>query len=250
MYKEMRLQGSTPEGWARNFLEGRSSLPTMTEASLRNDPRWREIRQRLAPGASVIDAGCGLGAWVRFLRERGFDAEGVDYSEEMCGRLRREVPEITWSVADVRKLPHADSSRDAIVSWGVIEHEEEGPDAAMREFFRVVRPGGWIFVTVPYDTFEHRYASMIQVDDPSPNGTFFQYMLKPSEFSDLATRTGFEVALVTPCSRHPAVLMPKTFRALNRAPRVVYRVGFKLLWTAAQAMSAADNMLLLVARKP
>lgn len=250
MYKELRLQGSTPEGWAHNFLSGRTALPTLSDREVRDDMRWKEFCARLPRGASVLDAGSGLGAWVRYLDRHGYRAEGADYSPEMCELLQREAPGIRWSVADIRKLPHADSSLDAVVSWGVIEHEEEGPDAALREFYRVVRPGGWIFVTVPLDTFEHRYASMIQTQDPSPRGTFFQYMFKPDELADVVRRAGFEVDLVTPCSRHPAVLVPKTFRALDQMPRPVYRVGFKLLWTLAQATAIADNNVLAVARKP
>ncbi len=250
MYKELRTHGSTPEGWTRNFLTAGARLPMLTERILRSDARWKELRARLAPGATILDAGSGVGQWARFLHAKGYRAQGVDYSEEMCALLRREAPEIPWTVADIRAIPVADASVDAVISWGVIEHDEAGPDAALREFHRVVRPGGWIFVTVPFDTFEHRYASMVLTNDPAPDGQFFQYMFKTGDLAEVVRRAGFEVDLVTPSNRHPAVLTPKVYDRLQRAPRMVYRVGFNLLSAFARMTPYADNMVLAVARRP
>lgn len=249
MYKELRDQGSTPSVWADNFLTGRTKLPVLRESFLRNDLRWKEMQKRLAPGASVLDAGSGLGDWVRFLHARGYKAQGVDYSEAMCARLRAEAPEVPWTVADIRAIPVPDASLDAVISWGVMRHEEEGPDAALREFHRIVRPGGLIFVTVPLDTFEHRYASMVMTHDPSPGGTFFQYMFKHQEFADVVARAGFDMKFVASCSRHPAVLAPNVCQALERAPSLVYRVGFDLLAAVARKTARADNMVLAIGRR-
>lgn len=249
MYKEYRTQGGSPESWAEVFLPGATTLPTLTPAALRGDRRWKEIRARLAPGATVLDAGSGLGAWVRFLNAAGYAARGLDYSSAMHERLRREAPEVPWILGDIRAIPVADASVDAVISWGVIEHDEAGPDAALREFHRVVRPGGWVFVSVPIDTYEHRYASMVQTDDPGPAGQFFQYLFKPGEVAEAVRRAGFEVDLAEPCSRHPALLAPRTCLALQEGPRLVHRVGFGVLSRVARLTARADNMVLVVARR-
>ena len=81
----------------------------------------------------VLDAGCGLGTYVRRLRDERPDLHVVplDLSAGMA-------PEV---VADVQALPLADGSVDAALAMHMLYHV---PDvaAAARELRRVVRPGG------------------------------------------------------------------------------------------------------------
>src|SRR2546422_10792066 len=61
------------------------------------------------------------------------------------GRVHSEVQ-------DGRALTYADGSFDAAYSVSVLEHiPDSGDSAAIRELIRVVRPGGVVVVTVPYD---------------------------------------------------------------------------------------------------
>ena len=50
---------------------------------------------------------------------------------------------------DIHNLPLADRSIEAIVSMGTLEHIER-PEAAVSEFFRVLKPGGKLFCTIPF----------------------------------------------------------------------------------------------------
>lgn len=47
-------------------------------------------------------------------------------------------------------MPFTDSEFGAIVSLGAIEHSPEGPMPSLREYWRVLRPGGIAIITVPY----------------------------------------------------------------------------------------------------
>lgn len=92
---------------------------------------------------------CHLGAR---LNTSGFDVYGVDFSLEAL----QDVPlvaeangaKITATGGDIRYLPFADNTIDLIFGGGVIEHM---PDTApvVRECYRVLRPGGLAFNTVP-----------------------------------------------------------------------------------------------------
>ena len=53
-----------------------------------------------------------------------------------------------FSVADCRQVPYRDNTFDAIYSMGTIEHFNES-DAAVREMWRVLKPGGRAIVGVP-----------------------------------------------------------------------------------------------------
>ena len=127
---------------------------------LRRDPRWREIRRRVPAGGRIVDMGSGLGQWVAFLAGSGYAAAGVDYSAPLIATARERHRELEWIQGPMEKVPLPDASVDAVISWGVIEHRRGGPQRALAEFRRLIRPGGHVFVTVPIDTERMRRASV------------------------------------------------------------------------------------------
>jgi SAM-dependent methyltransferase len=103
----------------------------------------------VAKGDRIIEAGCGLGKWVVFLRQRGHQVLGLDSNHPTLGKLLEFDGAIELELGDVLHLPHPESCFDVYISVGVVEHFEEGPWSALREAHRVVRPNGLIFVSVP-----------------------------------------------------------------------------------------------------
>ncbi len=99
--------------------------------------------------ARVLDAGCGTGGLINFLRARNsaWTLCGLDFSSRACelARLRTGV-EITEG--SITSLPYADAGFDAVVSADVVCQVKDGA-TALREFTRVVRPGGVVLVNVP-----------------------------------------------------------------------------------------------------
>jgi SAM-dependent methyltransferase len=93
--------------------------------------------------------------------ERGAHAFGIDISRPTViqaaaafDRTAAARPALHAAVADVRDLPFADASFDAIYSMGTIEHFDE-TERAVAEIARVLKPGGRAIVGVPnrYDPF-------------------------------------------------------------------------------------------------
>ena len=115
-------------------------------------PRRRIARyfmEYLPKDEPILEAGCGLGAWVIYLGDRGYDIAGIDNDAQVIGRLKEWRPSLNVSAGDIRGLPCETGSLGAVISLGVMEHFEEGCDEAMRETWRVLRPGGLFFFTVP-----------------------------------------------------------------------------------------------------
>ncbi|MEJ2033799.1 MAG: class I SAM-dependent methyltransferase [Deltaproteobacteria bacterium] len=107
--------------------------------------------RHLPRGEKVLEAGCGLGAWVIYLGERGYDIEGIDHDARVIDRLKAGRPSLPVSQGDICHLPYADGSLGAYITLGVMEHFEEGCGAAMTEARRVLKPGGLLFFTVPHE---------------------------------------------------------------------------------------------------
>jgi SAM-dependent methyltransferase len=124
----------------------------------------------LADGGLIVDAGCSSGYLLADLRSERPDARlvGVDLVAAGLRRAHALVPEATLLLADVCDLPIADGTVDAVVSANLLEHVPDDT-GALREFARVLRPGGRTAIVVPagpstydyYDRFlghERRYA--------------------------------------------------------------------------------------------
>jgi len=110
----------------------------------------RALAGRVPPGpATVLDAGCGTGGLIRALQAARpeWSVTGLDFSPRAC-ELARERTGVEIVEGSITALPFADASFAAVVSADVVCQVTDGA-AALREFARVVRPGGVVAVNVP-----------------------------------------------------------------------------------------------------
>jgi SAM-dependent methyltransferase len=102
---------------------------------------------------SILDVGCGLGMYVRALRNFSQDVHGVDVDEEKVAEASQELPNIR--VASAEDLPYPDGRFDVVLSHEVIEHVADDR-RAVAEAVRVLRrpgddggPGGKLVIFAP-----------------------------------------------------------------------------------------------------
>ncbi len=99
--------------------------------------------------AHILDAGCGPGMSTKYFMEKGFCAEGIDLSEKMLEIARKKVPKGKFRKMDMRKLEYPDKSFDAVFAAYVIFHAPKKEIIpAMKEFCRVLKPNGILYVAV------------------------------------------------------------------------------------------------------
>ncbi|MFK7897051.1 MAG: class I SAM-dependent methyltransferase [Myxococcota bacterium] len=116
----------------------------------------RFLTRGLAPGAKVLDVGCGRGVLLGPLADEGLQAHGFELSEEAArgadARAEIRIGE------DLRSAGYAEASFDLVVIWHVLEHLTE-PRATLEEIRRVLRPGGRLVVAVPnYASWQARWS--------------------------------------------------------------------------------------------
>lgn len=132
----------TPMSWQGCYKQTRFSEYTA-------ERELAMIEELLEPGPDdlILDAGCGYGRVAERLLSRGARAVGVDISRKMINYCNRELQGgFASAIADIADLPFCDGSFSKIVCVGVLVHVES-PQQAIREFARVLKPGG-ILVTV------------------------------------------------------------------------------------------------------
>ncbi len=124
---------TTPDGgfnptWQRHVAAYRGAAELLKQAGGPTD-------------TPVLDVGCGIGHSFTELAPR--TTIGVDLDAEALAGQERET-----HVADMRALPFPDASFDALVAVQSIEHVPDA-DRALREFARVLRPGGTAVLVTP-----------------------------------------------------------------------------------------------------
>lgn len=156
----------------------------------------------VGPGDALIDVGCGEGALAELLAGAGLRVTGVEPAAYLRERFTARVAgnaEVVDGV--VERLPFGDGEVAAAVSTEVLEHVAD-PDAALRELYRVMRPGAVACVSVPTSFTEllfwrlhPRYAE---------NSTHLRIFTRP-ELRRLIEANGFEVVRWEGRNFRPAV---------------------------------------------
>jgi SAM-dependent methyltransferase len=114
------------------------------------------VRRWLVPGqpaailkTDLYDEVAGIGL-VPFLQRTGYGVTAIDISDAAVEAAGARYGALSARIADVRSLPFADSSFDAVISNSTLDHLDgpAGVERALRELSRVLRPGGRLLITM------------------------------------------------------------------------------------------------------
>jgi SAM-dependent methyltransferase len=194
-------ESATEEFWEKHWLN-----PKDFEMRVKAGSGFGIIKKYtskfLIPPAKVIDAGCGIGQNVYGLSQWGYDAYGIDFTEEVIKKTKQIFSNLKIFTQDVRKLDFADNFFDGYWSLGVIEHFESGYGDIIKEARRVIKSDGYLFLTVPWFSPLRRMKAWFglyqKLDKNTDMGNFYEFMLSDLELVKKIENEGFELI-----SRHP-----------------------------------------------
>lgn len=165
--------------------------------------RWKKGR--------LLNAGCAHGPDFVPFREN-FELFGADFSANMLQLARKYAKKYGFNVelteADVRSLPYADNYFDwaiAVATYHHIENKEERL-RALRELYRVLKPGGEAFITV-WNKWQPRFwlkSKNILVPWHKGDVTLnrYYYLFSYRELEQTARKAGFQVLKSFPEKRY------------------------------------------------
>jgi SAM-dependent methyltransferase len=116
------------------------------------EARGEALAAHLPRGGRILEVGCGTGGLLVAARRAELAVEGVDIASRWLIVARRRLADRGLSVpllaASAERLPWPDGRFDAVVADSVLEHLDD-PWRALREWSRVLRPGGRLVVWSP-----------------------------------------------------------------------------------------------------
>ena len=198
---QFRYWAAGPQDWEDYWSE--HSVEKLLETYSTGALGEYEILARYLPrDLPILEAGCGLARFVIALAARGYHVEGVDFSAQTIRRVQTAAPKLNVRVGDVCHLEAVDGTYGGYCSFGVLEHNPEGPLGGLREARRVLRPDGVAFISVPYlnparqSRLRRRPAGGASRVPQSLS--FYQYYFSRDEFCSLLNQAGFEMVEMLP----------------------------------------------------
>lgn len=196
-------------------------------AACRDNPMTPFIKEHLPKNGPILEAGCGLGQFVKYFSDFSYNIYGIEVNQKAVEIVNRLDPHLKITQGNIESLPYPNNYFEGLMCFGVVEHIIEGPDKALSELYRVLQPGAKALISVPvfntlrkfkhytglafvdyyfrkaYHTITRKemdwlYADTLMVHNPPYHrwpaaGGFFEYRFSREEISTKLRETNFEI---------------------------------------------------------
>ncbi len=151
----------------------------------------------------ILDAGCGTGGMLSWLERRhAVDVVGMDLSPDALD-FSQQRGHRALVQGSVTCLPFRDRSFDLVMSADVLQHvpDPPGEKAALEETYRVLSPGGYVYVRT-----NSAFAFGAPTGAPTVDGVSDYRRYERGQLARLIEAAGFTVERVTYANSLPSLL--------------------------------------------
>jgi SAM-dependent methyltransferase len=132
----------------------------------------------------VVDAGCGPGQWTDHLSRLGVDVRGIDLVPAFVERARCAYPRVRFDLESIDDIDEPDGALGGLLAWySTIHHSPARISAPLREFARVLSPGGRLLLGYFDGTAVEEF----------PHAVAPAYRWLAAALGDLLESAGFEI---------------------------------------------------------
>lgn len=186
---------------ASRWWDGEGEMRTLHHI---NPVRAAYVRERVAPGARIVDVGCGGGLLAEALAAGGLEVTGIDAAPALIDVAKLHLKESGLRVDYRAQLSSALAEEQpgrfhAVSCMEMLEHVED-PQAILADCRRLLAPGGQLFLSTINRTPRAFALGIVAAEyllGLVPRGTHrYDRLIKPSELARGLRQLGFHVVSV------------------------------------------------------
>lgn len=138
----------------------------------------------------VLDVGCGTGLLVKFLNEKGLEAQGCDVEKEAIKFAQKANKKGSIKRCSATKLTYQKNSFDLVTNISVIEHLNKNEAIQfIKQAKKVLDKNGWLFIITP--NFQSPLRCLLKDNWFAYSDPTHKYFYTPSSLAKLLTQHGF-----------------------------------------------------------
>ena len=145
--KKHSIPSSSKMLFYESIADSFDSVVNMYDTTKRLEVIFNELLPKKIKGKKLLDAGCGTGWASAWAAERGAKVTSMDVGDKLLKEVAKKCKSKRVK-GSILEMPFRTNSFDIVVSTEVIEHVED-PQKAIKEMFRVLKPGGVLALTTP-----------------------------------------------------------------------------------------------------
>ena len=242
--------------YAKEHIAGKDS------SEYKKQDFWPLMKEVLPKEKKCLDAGCGVGGWILFLRDEGYDVEGIDMAPRTVRALTEYDPQMKVKVAGMTAIPYPDNNFGGVLAVGALEFMEDKIDEALSEVHRVLEPNAIFFLEVPIVNWLRRllYIPLKSIEgvikkQQGITPSFSNYLFTRKELKEYLEKAGFEVIkeqaheLPDKDSHYGLYVDWKIFRGSTQYKLNALGLGAKKLANAISPWVASTGITIVVRKR-